>query len=320
MIIAIDETGDFSPESELQSFFIAVLIDQSNNGLEIKKKQFDEWKKSISKEKINEKNEIKGSDLDDNELLSFVENVYNSAPILRKQIVTFFPKENPESLMKVFKEREVNNLLNASETAKNSGKERLSIQYKRMAIWHKNAKKMHYPHFFKLILLRFLITEAFRTSVGVSILLERLHDKKNENLLNLNIKIDQDFVRGDDPNIYWKELLRNYFMSMTNERPIPALENWKVDGHPFMDKYKHSSSATLNFKELFKNNCNFLESHENFEIQLADITGIIVNRFHNRNKAVEAYNAFYKILNHQSIHKIVLDNEPNFDVNPMIME
>jgi hypothetical protein len=104
MIIAIDETGDFNPDSELLSFFVAILIDQSNNGLEIKKNQFDQWKKTIPQHKYNVKGEVKGSVLDDNELLNFVKNVYNPDSVLRQEVVFFIPKENPESLMKTFKE------------------------------------------------------------------------------------------------------------------------------------------------------------------------------------------------------------------------
>ncbi len=319
MIIAIDETGDFNPDSELHSFFVAILIDQSNNGLEIKQQQFDKWKETIPKEKFNDKGEVKGSDLNDDELLRFVKNVYNPDPVLRQEVVFFLPKENPESLMKIFKEIEVEKLTKVSELAKSEGKVEMAKQYERMAIWHKNAKKMHYPHFFKLILLRSLITKAFNTCVGVSILLEMLGDKESKNLLNIKIKIDKDFVRGDDPTIYWKELLRNSFISSTMENPIPLLDTWK-SGHPFIEKYKHHSNDSLNFKDLFKNNCEFLESHEHFEIQLADITGIIINRFHNRNKAEDAYNELHRVIKKQKLTKLILNNEPNFDTNPTIIE
>lgn len=319
MIIAIDETGDFSPDSELFSFFVAILIDQSKNGLEIKKQQFDQWKKTIPEQKFNVKGEVKGNDLDDSELLSFVQNVYNPDPALRKEVVCFLPKENPEFLMKTFKEIEVEKLHKVSEFAKKQGKLEMAKQYERMAVWHKNAKKMHYPHFFKLIILRSLISKAFNTCVGVSILLEVLHDKEFENLLNIKIKIDQDFVRGDDPTIYWKELLRNSFISNTIENPVPLLDTWK-NGHPFIEKYKHHSDDSLNFTDLFKNNCDFLESHEHFEIQLADITGMIINRFHNRKTAIYAYNDLHRVIKKQKMTKLVLNNEPNFDTNPTIID
>ena len=319
MIIAIDETGDFNPDSELMSFFVAVLLDQKDNGVEIKRKQYREWLETIPKEKFNEKGEIKGSDLNDDELLLFVENVYNPDPVIRQEVVCFFPKENPESLMKTFKALEFENLMKIAELAKQDGKLEMAKQYERMAIWHKNAKKMHYPHFFKLILLRSLINKAFNTSVGVSILLEMLGDKESTNLLNICFKIDQDFIRADDPTIYWKELLRNSFISHTLKNPVTLLDSWK-NGHPFVEKYKGTIEGTLNFKELFKYHCDFLESHEHFEIQIADIIGIIINRFHNRNKAVNAYNELYKVIKKQELTKLILNETPNLNTNPIIID
>lgn len=319
MIIAIDETGNFNPDSELLSFFVAVLLDQKDNGIEIKRKQFNDWLKTIPEEKFNEKGEIKGSELNENQLLSFVKNVYNPDPVVRQEIVCFSPKENPESLMKTFKALEVESFLKVAELAKQDGKMEMAKQYERMAIWHKNAKKMHYPHYFKLKLLNSLIHKALKTSVGFSILLEVLGDKESKNLLNLCFKIDQDFIKAADPTIYWKELLRNYFISQTIKDPIPILDNWK-DGHPFVEKYKGTIEGTFNFKDLFRNHCNFLESHEHFEIQIADITGIIINRFYNRNKAVEAFNELYKVIKKQDFTKLILNEAPNFDTNPIVID
>lgn len=319
MIIAIDETGDFHPDSDMMSFFVAVILDQRDNGIEIKKHQFEKWKETIPQEKFNQKGEVKGSDLTDIELLSFVECVFNTDPIIRHEVVFFLPKENPEDLMKEFKEIEVDRLQNSAKLANESGKNEMAKQYERMAIWHKNAKKMHYPHFFKLILLRQLINKSFNTSIGASILLEMVGDKESTNLLNIKFKIDQDFVRGDDPTIYWKELLRNSFISYTINNPVPLLDSWK-NGHPFVEKYKGNIEGTLNFKDLFKNNCDFLESHEHFEIQIADITAIIINRFHNRQRATEAHNALFKVLKRQKLSKIILNDMPNFDTNPIILE
>lgn len=320
MIIAIDETGDFNPDSELLSFFVAVLLDQSNNGIEVKREQYRIWFESLPKEKLNENGEIKGSDLNDEELLFFIKSVYNADPVVRQEVVSMNPKENPEELMKQFKELEVENLTKVAELAKQDGKNEMAKQYERMAIWHKNARKMHYPHFFKLILLRDLIVKSFNTAVGVSILLEMLGDKESVNLLNIKYKIDQDFVRGDDPTIYWKELLRNHFISNSIKNPIPALNTWKQTGHPFLEKYNGKVEGTYNFKDIFKNNCDFLDSHEHFEIQIADIIGIIINRYHNRDRAVDAYNEMYRVIKKQKMTRLILNNEPNFDTNPIIME
>ena len=319
MIIAIDETGDFQPNSELNSFFVAVILEQQNNKLNTKKAQFLEWLKTIPKEKFNDKNEIKGSDLNENELYSFTEMVFTSEPCVKHQVVFFSPSENPEELMKTFKKIEISKIERLAELSEENGKNEMAEQYRKMAIWHKNSKKMHYPHFMKLILLRSLINKAFNTAVGVSILYEMVDDKKSENLLNLEFKIDQDFVRGRDATIFWKELLRNTFISYTNRNPIPTLDAWETNGHPFLEKYKRKDNNKIYLTELFKKNCNFKESDEHWEIQIADITGIIINRFHNRNKAQRAYLNLNKCLKKNKFTKIILNESLDFSTDPTII-
>jgi len=224
MIIGIDETGDFSPDSQNLSFYVAVLLEQHNNGIEIKRQQLEEWKKTIPQEKYNNKNEIKGSELTDEELLSFVKTVYIAKPHIKQEVVSFDPRENPESLMKEFKAKEVENLLAVAKSAQDNGDHKVAKVYENMAIWHKNATKMHYPHFFKLILLRCLISNAFNTAVGVSILYEMIEDKESLNLLNIEFKIDKDFIRGYDSNLFWKILLRHAFILSTETKPTPLLK------------------------------------------------------------------------------------------------
>lgn len=319
MIIAIDETGDFSPESEKLSFFIAVLLDQQKGGVAIKQQQFIEWLDTIPQEKISN-GEVKGSDLTDEELLLFVKKVYNSDPIIRCEVVCLQPSENPEPLMLEFKKIEVLKISRLEELAKADGNYKMAKQYERMAIWHKNARKMHYPHFFKLILLRSIIVQAFNTAIGASIFLELMGDTDSENLLNIQIKIDQDFVRGDDPTIYWKELLRVHFNSKTRQNPIPVLDLWNEKGHPFLNKYQSKKDGTLLFNDLFQHSCNFVESHESFEVQIADIVGIIINRFYNRNRAVEAYNELWVKNKKPNFTRIILNSNPDENIEPEIIE
>jgi len=154
-------------------------------------------------------------------LLTFVTQVYNSDPIVRVEVVCLQPRENPEELMLQFKEIEVAKISKLVELARNNGKEEMAKQYERMAIWHKNAKKMHYPHFFKLILLRSLITHAFESAIGVSILLEMLYDKDAKNLLNIEIKKD---ILSDEKY--------KYLFS------VEEVNKLVLTGIPFRDAYK----------------------------------------------------------------------------------
>jgi len=293
MIIAIDETGDFAPDSPYDSFFVAVFIDQANGNLELKHKQFKAWLDTIPKEKFSVKGEVKGSDLSEAELLSFVMQVYQGKPHLSHAVVCFKPLQNPFELMAKFKEIEVAKLVENIRLATDDGKHEMAKQYEQMSYWYRNAKKMHYQHYFKIVLLNKLVNRSIREAVGKSIVAELLEgDKEAFNLTHLQIKIDQDFIRGDEPVIYWKELLRNEFIRQQDKEGIPALDSWK-DDHPFLQKYGNGKPGQLDFKDLFQNNCEFLDSHDSFEIQIADIVAIIYNRYFNRKKCVAAYAALF---------------------------
>ncbi|GAA3523415.1 hypothetical protein GCM10022393_42840 [Aquimarina addita] len=308
MIIAIDETGDFSSKSELKSFFVAVLLQQQNGKLALKKQQYELWLETIPKEKFNSKNEIKGSDLNEEELFQFTEMVYTKEPCIINQVVYFSPSENPEELMKSIKKTEVESIQKLVDLAKEKNKPHWEKFYKKLSIWHKNAKKMNYQHFMKLILLRRLINQTFENAIGISIILEMVEDSDSFNLLNLKYKIDKDFIKGQEANQFWKELLRNSFQSFNEKNPLPALDEWQEKGHPFLEKYKGKSETVLFFTELFRENCDFLESDENWEIQIADITGIIFNRYFNKNKAQKAFENLNKCVSNQNITELKLSN------------
>ena len=307
MIIGIDETGDFSPKSDKLSFFIAALLDQSENGLEKKREQFTTWLKTIPEEKINEKGEVKGSELDENMLQSFVDNVYNQEPEVRLNISCFNPKENTEEIMQRFKEIEVNALLNEAKLFRKNGNEKKAKRIERMAYWYKNRTSMNYNHYFKLMLLKSIINNSFVSAIGVSIMIELLkQDNKSINLLNLEFKIDKDFINGDEAISNWKKLLERSFQQFNKKNPIPTLEEWKLNGHPFLEKFKSSDSKTLDFKEIFNKSCNFGHSHENFEIQIADIIGIIINRHENDGKLKNVFNSLWSKIQRPNFQKIIL--------------
>src|SRR5699024_407974 len=126
-------------------------------------------------------------------------------------------------------------------------------------------------------------------------------DSNTENLLNLEFKIDKDFIKGREAKQYWKELLRNSFHTYNKKNPLPTLQKWQENGHPFLNKYKGRTRNELNLSNLFRENCDFLESDEHWEIQIADITGIIINRYFNRNKAQKAFENLNKCIKSEII-------------------
>lgn len=308
MIIAIDETGDFSSNSELKSFFVGVLLQQQNGKLEIKKQQYELWLKTIPTEKFNKKNEIKGSDLNEEELFQFTEMVFTKEPYIINEVIYFSPSKNPKNLMKSIKKIEIESIEKITELAREQNKPEWMEFYKKLSIWYKNARKMNYNNFMKLILLRRLINKALENAIGISILHEMVDDSKSENLLNLEFKIDKDFISGREANQYWKELLRNSFHKFNKENPIPTLPQWQEKGHPFLDKYKSKTNNELKLTNLFRKNCNFLESDEHWEIQIADITGLIINRYFNSKKAEKAFLNLSKCVKNSNITELNLNN------------
>ena len=68
-------------------------------------------------------------------------------------------------------------------------------------------------------------------------------------------------------------------------RPIPMLDIWTED-HPVIVKYNKTGSKNADLTSIFKDNFNFLDSKDNFEIRITDIVAIIVNRFWNSNKYI----------------------------------
>ena len=59
MIIAIDESGNFNKNSNKYNLFVAAHIQSKDNSLEIKKKQFENWEKTIPVNMRDNQGEIK---------------------------------------------------------------------------------------------------------------------------------------------------------------------------------------------------------------------------------------------------------------------
>jgi hypothetical protein len=287
MLIAIDESGDFAPGSRQLSFFVAVLLQQQDGGLNTKQEQFQAWLARMPKERSNKHGEIKGSELTDAQLLDFAQNVISPYPPVKIEYVRFCPAENPEEVMQAHKAKEVASVYRIAEQTAADGNASKAREYTNMAIWYKNASRMNYLNYMKMVLLRRLILKVFYSAIGLSILIELLHrDPQSVNLLNITFKIDRDFVRGPDPETFWKELLRSSFRASRDG--IPVLDEWN-DDHPFLKKYPLIEEEFLDFSDVFKNHCAFYDSHVSFEVQIADITALIINRYFNRGAAREAY-------------------------------
>ncbi|SFE38093.1 DUF3800 domain-containing protein [Sunxiuqinia elliptica] len=318
MILGIDEVGDFAINSEQFHFFLVVQLDQNKNGIEIKKKQFSDWLKTIPEEKINDNGEVKGTDLTDEELYEFAKHVIAADPITRILQVRVVPAENPPELIEKFKEIEIGRIQGAIEYYQKHGNQQIAKDLQKLTYWYKNR---NYQHFLKMLVLHRAISEALNETIGISILLSFLPGNEEEkNLLNIKLKIDRDFINGPQPRIFWGEILRNAIREYSQAKPIPVLDTWKDTGHPFLEKYK-TPDGKLNFKDILKENCHFFHSHEHFEIQMADIAGNIVHRYQNRGRCKDAYDKLVEPIRKEQIDIIHLKLNPNpTDDNEIFIE
>ena len=85
-------------------------------------------------------------------------------------------------------------------------------------------------------------------------------------------------------NIYWSHYLRKTIQEKLSQKPFPILDTWD-ESHPLLSKYRieiPGGKTAINLNLIFKDNFNFLNSHEHPEIRVADIVAIILNRFWNR--------------------------------------
>jgi hypothetical protein len=308
MIIGIDETGNFVNDSDLKfHFFTAVQLDQNNNGIELKKEQFQKWFNTIPAEKKNKNGEIKGSDLSAEELFKFADTVIAADPVVRIIQVRIIPKENSPELISTFQEIEVKRLENLIKLYEANNKPQLAKDYKKLVIWYKNRK---YAHYLKIIVLNNTICHAVEKSIGASILLG-LHSK-DENLLNIKIKIDKDFINADEPKIFWSDFLKSTFHRFTEKYPIPTLDDWEKTGHPFLTAYA-TPDGSVNFSGIMSDNTQFYHSHDHFEIQMADIAGTIIHRFQNKGTCKTSYDKLVERFPDKKHTIIQLNLNPNPD-------
>lgn len=310
MIIAIDEVGDFAPTSKRNNFMVAALLNRHNNGIVLKQAQFEQWKNGIDRGKFSKQNEVKGSDLTEDELFRFTNEVILSDPFIRNIQIRVIPSENPLKVFDTFKVMETNliNLL-ASHFKEIDDKDGEEF-FNRFSRWfnHRN-----FQHYMKIVLLENCIGRSIQMAMGVSIIFWALRD--DSNLMNLEIKIDKDFINKDGEKKYFKELLRQAFRRITETHPIPMARELVESGHPFVRNYL-LPRGKINLGEVFNGRCDFYDSHHHFELQIADILGTILHRAQNKNSCLDSAELIDRTLGLRGQVKthLILNPDPNTEI------
>ncbi len=279
MIVGIDETGDFDPNSDKLNYFIAVLIDQNGDKYTIKESQFNTWERSISKINRDSKGEAKGRLLTDDQLNWFYHQVLEPEPYVLYSVVRFNASKNSKELLEEHKKIEISRLEQALAYYKNEARGNWADWHNKLIAWYKNR---NYQHLIKIKCLQNLIGQTFNLGFVWS-QVRYLLDSDDSNIKKFSFKIDKDFVNAENTKIMWTELLRQFWIDYSKRKMVPLIDIADKEKFPAIEHYKFDQGKS-NLKKVFRDRTHFLPSDEHFEIRMADIVGTILHRYQNKGR------------------------------------
>lgn len=307
MIIAIDETGDFSPKSNYYHFFTAVHICSTNNVLDSIYNRFNKWETSLPKILKNHNGEIKGSRLDENQLYSFIDEVLIPEPSITISTIRFNPNENPYQIVNKHKFMQQLGINDGILLFTKLNRPHIVKTVRDFSFWF---RKLSYTQFIKIELLGIIIYRSLKNAIGSSIAWN-IEDE----LLELKFLIDEVFLKGRQQNSFRHEILRNQIYAESVKDALPFLADWEEKSHPFINKYLNNDGI-LDFKDLFWNNCKLDKSHNNFQLRIADTVNTILSNFCNNNTCQKHFRKLSRLIIPQGIINHIVLND--FDVEKEI--
>jgi len=271
MIIAIDESGNFNTNSNEYNIFVAAHIQDKNGSLEIKKRQFENWEKTIPACMKDKKGEIKGQLLGKVEIKNFIKNVVYQKPEIRFTYVSIIPNKNKKELINRHKQFETIQLKLKLDSLRKADTRKAKINFlEQLANWTNKRNEIEY---LKLLCLKNCLYNGLHNTFIYCTAFNLIDE-----LLDIEIKIDKDFISNED--VYWKIYSLRSIQEMTKKRPLPMLKDWE-ENHPIRKKYIIKNEG-FDLKIPFKDNLKFVDSKENFEIRIVDIAAIVYYRHWNK--------------------------------------
>ena len=288
MIVAIDETGDFSETTDSHCFFIAAYLQSEKGRLEIKKNQLEEWENTLPDKVKTKRGEIKGSALNEGQLQSFLKSVIFKLPEIRISYISIIPSQTSIDLLRKYQRFEIRQVNYSLDAFIKAGNRKKNLNFlKEYSKWLSNRPPRD---FIKMLCLKNSLLYSLNNSMSYGIAKDKIDE-----LLNISYKVDRDFLTNE--NIYWSEYARRSVQENSKFNPFPMLNTWSKD-HPVRRKYlmeREDGREGVNLNIIFKDNFKFVDSTDNFEVRIADILGIIVNRYWNRKEMNAEYDLLTKI-------------------------
>lgn len=279
MIIGIDETGSFALTNKEMNLFAGVhFVDETERNTATA--NLDKWKSKYKRFK-NYQGEIKGASLNNEMTMDFVDMVIMTCPTLYISCCAVIPAQHTKRDIQLFRDHHIKSIDEGIRKFRSLDNEQMALEYTHLRNWY---RKINYQLLLKTWILGEMIGFSFVEHVTQVIL-----DNKDRTLGTIQINIDRDFIHDPQTTIFWKDLLRSHFYSYTYEHHIPVLKEWPLN-HPFyVARDRSESGLIIDTEHVFKNGCNFVNSHQNPEIQIADILASIISGYNNRKLFAKPY-------------------------------
>ena len=282
MIIGIDETGTFDLNSTGMSLFVGShFLDLPD--LHEMTKNLSYWKQKYKHLK-NPKGEIKSSKIDETIADDFIENVIIPQKNFHFNVCAVVPSEHRKKDIQFHRDHHIQCLNDGIRECDNVGNHKLARQYTELRNWYKNLN-------YQLLLKTWILGEMLGCSF-VEHVIQTILDKTDKTLGIIRLSVDRDFIKEPTHIIFWKDFLRNQFYNYTYRHPVPIISEWSTDHPFFMGKGRNAqmkTGAVIDSKHIFRDNCNFAESHCTPEIQVADIIAKVIANYYNHHTFVSAY-------------------------------
>jgi Protein of unknown function (DUF3800) len=276
--IFFDESGDFSWAPPRPSVFAALIV--LNRDMPKIHTRFALWKSEIVGDS---RSEVKGKDLTDLQLRSFVSSVFSeSDKNSRLLFVGVDTRVTSQDVVLAAKEQTAKLFARAHSIVLevNPTNKRLAQDYLEMPGWIRGRSSQN---FLWIAALEEALSQSVRLAV-VNFAAEEFDDE----FANIEIEIDASFVKEKRHVTFWKEWFRNGFVNRKHRSQHflrPAA--WRARDHPFLKKY--GRGEYLDFTDLFWEHLHFKNSKDEVGIQIVDICARIALRFLNGEESLEAF-------------------------------
>jgi hypothetical protein len=276
MKIFIDEAGSFNWHNPGRSIFCGVSI--PDRDLSAVLDRFARWRRSIIG---HSKRELKGAELTDAQLSSFVSKVL---PWSDKQIwltiVGVDTRLTQKNIILSLREQASAILQRSSEISSEHSNLRLKEFYRQMSGWMKFRSP---ENLLWIIGLEQAVIDALQHTI-----IRFMEPEDDCEFEDIRIFMDQSFICREEHVTFWREWLRAALAKSSRRDFTFIPDTWRPRHHPFILQYE-IHPGLLNLNHLFVRNTGFFRSERIEGIQIADICAHTFYRYHLGTGGRDAY-------------------------------